>query len=177
MHPRGAGISRVVHLRPAPCYPLHMTEKQTNPGDEREEGVAVATLAGGGHRVEISMPGDHSILADHPPKFGGADTGAQPIDLMVAALASCKAVTMKSQAEKHGWPLAGATVTARHKRVSARSLGEDSKGIIDLIDCEIEIQGDDLTDDQRERLYKLADNCWVQHAMETQSRVSSKLLG
>jgi len=142
----------------------------------REEGVALARLAPQGHRADVQMPGGHTLIVDHPTEVGGSDCGPQPIDLMVASLAACKAITIRTQAQKHRWPLTGANVTARHQRVSARSLGEGKTGIIDLIDCEIEIQGDELTDQQRQRLYQLSASCWVQHALETQTRITSRLL-
>ena len=141
----------------------------------REEGVAIARLDGEGHRVEVDMPGGHTVISDHPPQFGGHDGGPQPIDLMVASLAACKAMTIRAQAERHGWPVTGAVVTGRHERVSARKLGEGKRGIVDLIDCEIEIHGDELTEEQRQRLYELSASCWVQHALETQTRITSRL--
>ena len=123
------------------------------------------------------MPGKHALVADEPGYAGGTDTGAAPIDLMAASLASCKAVTLRMQADRHGWPLEGATVEVVHRRVSARSLGEASRGCVDLMECEIELEGDALTVQQRQRLLKLSANCWVQHALERPVRVASRLAG
>ncbi len=119
--------------------------------------------------------GGHEIQADEPVYAGGGGKGPAPIDLMTGALAACKALTLRMQADRHGWPMTGAVVKATHRRVNARELGEGAKGSVDLIECEITLEGDELTAKQRQKLLALADSCWVQHALRTPTRITSRL--
>ena len=153
-----------------------MNQDTQRASEMREEGVATASVGAVGHTSDVTMPGGYHIISDHPPYYGGADTGPQPIDLMIASLVSCKVMLLRAQADKKGWPMRSATVTARHKRVSARSLGEGMTGIVDFIDCDIDIKGDDLTDEQRRRLLELAGRCWVEHALVHETRITSRLV-
>jgi len=139
-----------------------------------EEGIATARVGATRHPTEITLPGGHSLMVNDEPGLVGSV--GNPIDLMVAALASCKAVTIRSQADKLGWPMTGAIVTTRHQRVAARKLTEGAKGVVDVIESETIIEGDELTIEQRQRLHELSDRCWVQHALALECNMTSTLL-
>jgi len=121
------------------------------------------------------MPQGHHLIADEPEYAGGTQRGAAPIDLMAAALASCKAVTLRMQADRHGWPLEAATVHVTHRRLSARAAGEGQRGSVNLIDCRVVLQGEALTEQQQRKLLKLSAGCWVEHALKHGARVQTHL--
>ena len=140
-----------------------------------DSGSAIARIGEGCFHTDVSMPGGHTIIADEPAYTGGTDHGPAPIDLLCASLAACKAVTLRMQAQRHGWPMTAATVSATHRRIPARRLEKGAKGVVDLIDCEVIIEGDRLNDQQRRRLLKLTDHCWVQHALRHATHITTRL--
>ena len=57
-----------------------------------------------GFRSEISIR-QHSLAADEPPALGGADSGPNPVELILAALGSCQEITYRAYATAMGIPL------------------------------------------------------------------------
>jgi putative redox protein len=55
----------------------------------------------------------HSVTADEPVAVGGTDTGATAMELLLGALASCTAVTLRMYAERKGWDLGEVRVDCR----------------------------------------------------------------
>jgi putative redox protein len=55
----------------------------------------------------------HSVAADEPVAQGGTDTGATAMELLLGALASCTAVTLRMYAERKGWDLGEVRVDCR----------------------------------------------------------------
>ena len=142
------------------------------------EGVATARMGSERFATEITCAGGHTIAADQATWAGGTGTAPCPVDLLAAAIASCKLHTMARMADRSKWPMTGAAVTARHQRVRAEEIDPAAKrGFVDVFECEIEIHGDDLTDEQRRKLYRAADHCLVQYALEHESRFKSRLIG
>lgn len=140
-----------------------------------ESGAASARIGADPYRTEITLPEGHSVVADLPAYAGGTNQGPAAIDLMLASFVAGKAAILRMQADRHGWPMTGAVITAKHRRESARSLGESKRGIVDIIDCRIEILGDELTDKQRRRLCEMTDHCWVQHALRHETIINTEL--
>ena len=66
--------------------------------------------AGGKFSQDIEVAG-HRIRSDEEVDKGGEDTGATPHELLLAALGSCTAMTLKVYAERKGWPLEDVKVT------------------------------------------------------------------
>jgi putative redox protein len=153
-----------------------MSEDASTPTGRAESGRATARIGVEPYHTNIELPGDHHLVADAPEFAGGANHGPAAIDLLVAALAASKAAMLRQQADRHGWPMTGATINACHRRVPARSIGAGSRGTIDLVECEIAIAGDELTDQQRRRLCELSDHCWVQHALRHEAQVNCRLV-
>ncbi|UCD73874.1 MAG: OsmC family protein [Phycisphaerales bacterium] len=141
-----------------------------------ESGTAVARIGKATYHTEIALPEGHSLTADLPAFAGGQNDGPAAIDLLLASFAAGKAALIRMQADRHGWPMTGAVISARHHRENARSLGEGRRGIVDVIDCEIEILGDELTDQQRRRLAEMSNHCWVQHALRHETLINTRLV-
>jgi putative redox protein len=121
----------------------------------------VVRVGASGFRAEVSTQG-HDFLADEPPQAGGGDGGPTPYALLVAALGSCAAMTLRTHADRKGWPLEEVTVRLRHGRTHGQDCDdcESHKVGIDRIERVIELSGP-LTDEQRSALLRVADRCPV----------------
>jgi uncharacterized OsmC-like protein len=62
-----------------------------------------------GFRSEVSIR-HHRLAADEPPALGGADSGPNPVELILAALGSCQEITYRAYATAMGIPLDSVSV-------------------------------------------------------------------
>jgi len=109
--------------------------------------------AGGPFAQDIEVAG-HRLRADEEVTHGGDNSGAEPHELLLAALGSCTAMTLKVYAERKGWALRDARVTLN---------GDTSSGAL-VITRQIALDGD-LDDEQRKRLMEIADKCPVHKSL------------
>jgi putative redox protein len=63
-----------------------------------------------GLRSEVSIR-QHSLTVDEPEVLGGADTGPNPVELILAALGSCQEITYRAYASVMDIPLDNVAVT------------------------------------------------------------------
>ncbi|HVH13376.1 MAG TPA: OsmC family protein [Longimicrobium sp.] len=123
-----------------------------------------------GYRTEILTRGQ-TIVADEPADVGGAG-GPTPYDLLLGAIGSCTAMTMRMYADRKGWPLEAVTVRLR----TAEDHAEDCVNCMDKpvgmheIERELELEGP-LDDEQRRRLILIADRCPVKQTLERGVRI------
>jgi uncharacterized OsmC-like protein len=119
-----------------------------------------------GFRTEVRA-GVHALVADEPTSVGGTDAGPTPYELLLGALSSCTAMTLRMYASRKKWPLEGVTVQLR----SARSHETDCEHCeaeqvgIGRVERRVEFNGP-LTDEQRRRLLEIADRCPVKQTLE-----------
>ena len=66
--------------------------------------------AAGKFAQDIDVAG-HTLRADEEADKGGDNSGPAPHELLLAALGSCTAMTLKVYAERKGWPLRDVRVT------------------------------------------------------------------
>ena len=109
--------------------------------------------AGGTFAQDIEVAGHH-LRADEEVEKGGGNTGAAPHELLLAALGSCTAMTLKGYAERKGWPL---------KDVHVKLNGATGESGL-AITREVTIDGQ-LTAEQRQRLMEIADKCPVHRSL------------
>jgi putative redox protein len=100
----------------------------------------------------------HVWYADEPLELGGKNLGPNPYELMLSALSSCSAITMKMYANRKEWPLEGVDVKC--------DLVKDEPTGPNRIVRQIHLEGP-LDDDQKARLLQIADLCPV-HKMLSQ---------
>ena len=62
-----------------------------------------------GFRSEVSIR-QHRLAADEPPALGGADSGPNPVELILAALGTCQEITYRAYATAMGIPLDSVSV-------------------------------------------------------------------
>jgi len=99
------------------------------------------------------------FMVDEPSLRGGSDKGPAPFDMLLAAIGSSTAHTLRRYAEENRWKLEKTVVKVMHQRVHSRELesqiytkNPDSK--VDQFTREIELIGD-LTHEQRVNLLKV----------------------
>jgi putative redox protein len=98
---------------------------------------------------DIEVAG-HRLRADEEAANGGEDTGAEPHELLLAALGSCTSMTLKMYAGRKGWPLTDVRVTLN---------GSHAGGTF-TITRQVQLAGE-LDAGQRQRLLEIADKCPV----------------
>lgn len=108
------------------------------------------------HSVNIN---NHELFTDLLKSLGGDDSAPSPHDYFDAALASCKALTVKLYAQKKDIPLTGVTAEVTHDST------EEQKGKYKL-NVKLTLKGV-LTDEQRTELHRVADKCPVHKLMTT----------
>lgn len=135
----------------------------------------VARLNEGPFMTEI-LAGRHHLLADEPEDIGGADLGPTPYELVAAGLGACTAMTIRMYVDRKGWPMEEVRV----------HLNYDNSYIEDVTNCEdeerrigrferiIEVEGD-LSEDQLNRILKIANKCPVHKTLERGVAVTTRL--
>jgi putative redox protein len=117
--------------------------------------TATAHTIPGTLQQEILIDGRHRVLTDEPERLGGNGLGPAPHELFPAALASCVATTLAMYARTKNWDLGDITVAVDYDNESAPR----------TFDIAVQLGGD-LTDDQVERLDKVAAACPLRRSIE-----------
>lgn len=120
--------------------------------------VIVNTLNTENYRHSVNI-NHHELFTDLPKDLGGDDSAPSPHDYFDAALASCKALTVRLYAQKKDIPLTGVTVEVTHDAT------EEQKGRYAL-NVKLTLKGV-LSDAQRDELHRVADRCPVHKLMTT----------
>ena len=128
------------------------------------EGTVLVSETGNGKFQQSVVAGRHRFLADEPVAVGGGDTGPGPYDLLLAALGSCTAMTIRLYAERHAIPLAHVAVSLRHERVHEEDAAREGKTRLERISREIQLEGE-LSVADRARLIDVANRCPVHRTL------------
>ena len=153
-------------------FPLPVVMSATPPPTAEEPpidpdaGWIVARTGVASFRTDLKIA-DFDLIADEPVGVGGTGAGPSPYELMLAALASCTAMTVRMYAARKQWPLDEVVVRLR----------DTPKHITDCLDCEttavgprridrtVELHGP-LSPEQRTRILQIADRCPVKQTLE-----------
>jgi putative redox protein len=106
-------------------------------------------------RHEVVIDGHHRIVTDEPFRLGGIDTGPAPHELLPASLASCIATTIALYANRTGWDVDDIAVDVTYENQADPRRFEVELGL-----------PEDLSDEQLERLRRVAARCPVHRALE-----------
>jgi len=125
-----------------------------------------ARVGSSGFRVDVHAR-THHLAADEPRSLRGTDAGPTPYELMLAALASCTAMTVRMYADRKGWPLEEAVVWLRQARPHEPDCEQcpTEKVGMGTIERRVDLGGQ-LSDEQRSRLLEIADRCPVKQTLE-----------
>ncbi len=129
-----------------------------------EDGIIVRTGFGKfGMEVHTKT---HHFVADEPLSYGGDDTGPTPYDLLLGALGTCTAMTMKMYAEREGIPFHGTTIALTHERDHHEDCDHCEEGArMQAIHRTITFEGD-LSAEDSAKLIRIADRCPVHRTLE-----------
>jgi putative redox protein len=124
--------------------------------------------SGNGPYGQFITSGRHVLGADEPLDLGGRDTGADPFELLLAALGACTAMTIRMYANRKNLRLERVSVQLRHVQ---RASGRDVK---DRFERVISLDGQ-LSTEERQHLLAIAERCPVSQTLQRGSEVSSLL--
>ena len=105
--------------------------------------------AGGAFAQSIHIR-HHRVVSDEALDAGGADTGPAPPELLLGAIGSCVAMTVKMYAGRKGWDTGDVQVDLT---------GRDENGVF-VVERRLTFSAP-LTDEQRTRLTEIAGKCPV----------------
>jgi putative redox protein len=133
-----------------------------------------------GFRTQITA-GGHKLIADEPKEAGGTDEGPSPYELLLAALGSCTAMTLKMYVERKKLPVTDVEVLLSFDRIHI----DDCESCVKeerLNDQEVQhisrliyVTGD-VTEEQKERLLYIAGRCPVHVTLHSNPHVEDALI-
>ena len=117
--------------------------------------TATARSIPGTLRQEVVIDGKHRLITDEPERLGGDGSAPAPHELFPAALASCVSTTLVMYARTKRWELGEVSVAVAY----------DNRSTPRRFDIRIELGGE-LTEEQLQRLGKVAGSCAVRRSVE-----------
>ena len=138
------------------CHTPFTSDLSTMAKTERS---VTAVLDGAPYATRITARG-LELISDEPAEHGGTDQGMRPHELLLGALASCTAITLRMYADRKEWnvPRIGITVSMERTQEGAK------------VETEMTIHVDlpaDLPVEQKERLVQIAKACPVHRTLES----------
>lgn len=129
--------------------------------------TSITAELGDNFQVDITN-GRQTWRADEPIDLGGDDTGPNPYDYLLGALASCTSITLALYAKRKNIKLSSLSVEYSYDKVHVEDCAEcdDShSGMIDHVTARIFIDGD-FDESVRKRLQDIAVRCPVHKTLE-----------
>jgi putative redox protein len=144
-------------------------------GQKNVEGVRIVETRQGKFAQDV-YAGPHRLRADEPVAAGGDDSAPTPYDLLVAALGTCTAMTIRLYADAKQIPLERVIIDLKHGKVHAADCAEceTREGKVDRIDRVITLEGE-LDAAQREKLLEIANKCPVHRTLQSEIWIPTSL--
>lgn len=120
--------------------------------------------------------GPHLLRGDEPVNAGGADSGPNPYELLLAALGSCASITVRMYADRKQWPLEGVHVELSYSGAHADDSAacDTETRMITGIEMEVSFVGD-LSEQQLQRLLEIANKCPVHRTLTSRIQIRGTL--
>lgn len=119
------------------------------------------------YQVALRNASGHVWQADEPVTVGGQDSAPTPKQILLSALGSCTAITLRMYATRKGWPL-------QDVRISLDFAPSQAFDAAPVIHSRIELIGP-LDASQRERLLKIAGACPVHRLLTAPLQIDTTL--
>ena len=119
----------------------------------------------------------HTYHADESLADGGTDEMVNPVEMLLGALGSCIAMTIKLYADRKQWALEGVEVEIEVEKFNANDYPEyhGTERFIHEIRKKIKLLGP-LTDEQRQRILEISNKCPVHRIIATPTFFKETLL-
>jgi len=141
-----------------------------------EGSVAVAETGTGKFSNVVVTGSGHILSADEPKRVGGDDSGPTPYDFLLAALGTCKSMTMRMYATRKGYDLERVQVRLSHEKTHAKDCEqcETENGKVDVIDTKISITGN-LSEEEKKKIFEIAERCPVHRTITSKVHIKAQL--
>jgi len=132
--------------------------------------IATAEVTNNGNQYtsDVSI-NQHDLLVDEPMEKGGEDLGPAPGDYLCAALASCKAITLRMYAQRKGWKIDEIKVKVDLVKDS------QSEPVLHTFICELSFIGN-LDEEQIKRLEVIASSCPLHKLLSRANKIITTLV-
>lgn len=135
----------------------------------RTRPFATADDSGHGGLQTFVTAGPATLVADVAASKGGLDLGPDPHELVAAGLAACTSQTLRLYANRKNWDISSMHVEVFSYFDADHTPPERFERIIT-------IEGN-LNEEQRERLFEIADRCPIHKLLTTGARVVTTVGG
>lgn len=125
----------------------------------------VSGFIGRDHYTTALKAGKHLLTGDEPLTEGGADLGPNPYEFILLGLATCTCATLRMYADRQ--QIALDEVHVRLTMEVFREAGETKT----VIKKEIDLKGDGISAEQKNKLLMIADKCPVHRLLEGDVRI------
>lgn len=109
----------------------------------------------------------NTYYSDEPESFGGDNRGFNPFELLASSLAACTLATLKSYVNMKKWDIPEIDV-----EVEFESFPKEKKSLFKRY---IDFKGADLTVEQRNRLFEIAERCPVHNLLINEIDIFSEI--
>ena len=137
---------------------------------ETQQRVVRVSESGNGPYSQIVTAGSHTLSADEPQAVGGSDVGPSPYEYLLAGLGACTAMTLRSYVTRHNWGVDPISVELEHEKIVVTG------GVVDRFRRVIHLEGN-ISEEQRLKLFEIAETCAVSQTLRRVSTVETKLAG
>ena len=136
----------------------------------------VLVSSGPSKYVQAVFVGSHVLQADEPVDVGGGDTGPNPHELLMASLGACASITAQMYAKRKQWNLQSVHIDVAYEQVLAADNAASGVtiGMVDQFEMQISLAGD-LSDEQRNRLFEIANRCPIHRMLTSGVKIQSRL--
>jgi putative redox protein len=139
--------------------------------------LTVGVVLGAGLRVDIDIR-NHRLTVDEPKGIGGTDEGPSPVELLLASLTSCQAITYRVWAMKLGIALDTVAVETEGDMDLRGFLGDDEAipAGFTALRLKVSLDGPDTPERYRELADAVDRHCPVLDFAQTRVPVERRLV-
>ena len=130
------------------------------------DGVVRVSETGAGKFQARVEAGGAMLMTDEPVSVGGLASGPTPYELVAAGLGACTVMTLRLYADLKGIPLERGSVEVRHEK-------RNGEAPPDVFERTLTLDGA-LSEEQRGKLFAIADKCPVHRTLEAGARVITR---